>query len=76
MKAIYKILIGAAAGGLLGYAYYYFIGCNSGSCPLTSTWYVTTLYGAAAGIFLGIPSKKMTRNGGENGRADNKEYDN
>lgn len=51
-------ILSGAIGALLGYAYYYFIGCNSGSCPLTSNWYVTTLYGLVAGIILGLPTKK------------------
>jgi len=37
------------AGGLLGYAYYYFIGCNSGSCPISSDPVVSSLYGMLIG---------------------------
>lgn len=29
-------LAGVLVGGLLGFAYYYFIGCNAGSCAITS----------------------------------------
>lgn len=57
-KKIIVLLVSGAIGALLGYAYYYFIGCNSGACPLTSNWYVTTLYGLVAGIVVGFPSKK------------------
>ena len=53
-----KRIIPVLAGGLLGFAYYYFIGCNSGSCPITSNPYVSTLYGAVIGLVLAIPSKK------------------
>lgn len=57
-KKIILLLVSGSIGALLGYAYYYFIGCNSGGCPLTSNWYVTTFYGLVAGIVVGFPSKK------------------
>jgi hypothetical protein len=58
MKKYLKLILYGSIGGLLGYAYYYFVGCaNGGSCPLTSNWYITTLYGAAAGVVLGLPQK-------------------
>ncbi|MFC2133033.1 DUF6132 family protein [Bacteroidota bacterium] len=46
------------AGALLGYAYYYFIGCNGGGCPITGNPYISTGYGAAAGLILSLPGKK------------------
>ncbi len=33
---IYRTSIGAIAGGVLGFLYWKFVGCNTGSCPLTS----------------------------------------
>lgn len=57
-KKIIVLLVSGTIGALLGYAYYYFIGCSSDGCPLTSNWYVTTLYGLVAGIVVGFPSKK------------------
>jgi len=47
-KKYYPILIGAAGG----YAYYYFIGCVSGTCPITGNPYISTAYGAMIGVFL------------------------
>ncbi len=44
-------------GALLGYAYYHFIGCQSGACPISSNPYVSTIYGGIAGILIGWPSK-------------------
>ena len=61
MFAKYKVLIYGSIGALLGYAYYYFIGCNSGGCPLTSTWYVTTGYGALMGVTFGFPTKSKKK---------------
>ena len=39
-------------GGALGYAYYRFIGCASGTCPITSNPYISTIYGAVMGYLL------------------------
>jgi hypothetical protein len=56
LKKYLKIIGFAAAGSLLGYGYYYFIGCSAGgTCPLTSRWYITTLYGLAVGIIAAFP---------------------
>ncbi len=52
-KSIYFILVGIFLGALGGYAYWYFIGCQTGSCPITSIWYHATAYGALMGGLLG-----------------------
>jgi len=39
-------------GGALGYAYYRFIGCASGTCPITSNPYISTIYGAVMGFLM------------------------
>jgi hypothetical protein len=49
---ILKIVIGAALGGGLGFAYYKFVGCSSGTCPLTSHPVVATIYGAVLGLLI------------------------
>ena len=49
MIMILKIAIGAVLGAGLGFAYYKFICCSSGACPLTSHPVVSTLYGAVLG---------------------------
>jgi len=49
-------------GALLGYAYYYFIGCKTGNCKITSNWFNSTIYGFIMGFLLGIPDfKKMKK---------------
>lgn len=48
------ILIGAG----LGYAYYYFIGCNSGACPISSNPFISTIYGGLIGLVWGFQGKK------------------
>ena len=45
-------LIGVVLGAAGGYAYYYFIGCNSGSCAITSSPINSTIYGAIMGGLL------------------------
>jgi len=40
-------------GGAAGFAYYYFVGCHSGTCPITSSPYISTAYGALVGFLLG-----------------------
>ena len=55
---IFKRILPIFAGACLGYAYYYFIGCNSGSCAITSSPYVSTLYGGFIGLIFAIPTKK------------------
>ena len=41
--------MGILAGAVGGYLYYHFIGCTSGSCPITSQPVNSTLYGAMMG---------------------------
>ena len=49
----YKLtLIGILAGGSAGYLYYYFVGCASGTCAITSSPVNSTLYGALMGALL------------------------
>jgi outer membrane lipoprotein SlyB len=49
-------------GAIGGYAYYYFIGCASGACPITSNPYVSAAYGALIGGLAGWSSSpKMNK---------------
>lgn len=47
-----KIILGIGIGALLGFAYYYFIGCTSGTCPITSNPLSSILYGSVFGLIL------------------------
>jgi len=53
-KKIFPILLGTAAG----YAYWYFIGCMSGTCPITASWYTSTVYGALVGATWLLPGRR------------------
>jgi hypothetical protein len=45
-------ILGIIVGAIGGYLYYYFIGCSSGSCAITSRPMNSTLYGALMGGLL------------------------
>ncbi|HZW69720.1 MAG TPA: DUF6132 family protein [Hanamia sp.] len=62
----YKLtLIGIVVGAIGGYLYYYFVGCSSESCAITSKPVNSTLYGALmGGLLLNIfkkENKKITQ---------------
>jgi hypothetical protein len=49
------LLIGMLAGGIAGFLYWKLVGCDSGSCSITSKWHNSTAYGAVmGGLFLSI----------------------
>jgi hypothetical protein len=43
----------AILGAVGGFLYWKFVGCQSGTCPIKSVWYLTTLWGTAIGYLLG-----------------------
>ncbi len=63
---IIKKALPVLGGALLGYSYYYFIGCYSGTCPITSNPYISTFYGALIAFILVLPSKKKSEQREEN----------
>lgn len=58
MKKWLKPMLFTAGGAMAGLAYYYFIGCASGTCPLTSHPLVTMAYMALVGWLLSSISGK------------------
>jgi hypothetical protein len=44
--------LGIVIGALSGYLYWYFVGCASGSCAITSSPVNSTLYGGVMGFVL------------------------
>jgi len=52
-----KKVLPVLGGAVLGYAYYYFIGCYSGTCPITSNPYISTFYGGLIALILVFPTK-------------------
>jgi hypothetical protein len=49
----FRPLIGLVLGAIAGYAYWHYVGCLSGTCPISSVWYISTAYGALLGYTLG-----------------------
>ena len=57
------IITGVLLGAMGGYAYYHFIGCTSGTCPISSKPVNSTLYfGLMGGLFMSIFKKKSDGN--------------
>ena len=57
-----KISLGVVLGGAIGFAYYYFIGCKSGTCAITGSAVNSTMYGALFGVLWTFPTKKKEKN--------------
>lgn len=51
-------LLGILIGGIVGFLYYRIVGCNSGSCAITSNPLYSTLYGMFMGYLLFSVIKK------------------
>jgi hypothetical protein len=45
-------LIGILLGAIVGWMYWNFIGCSSGTCAITSKQFNSTLYGALMGYLV------------------------
>jgi len=55
------LITGILLGGFGGFLYYYYVGCSSGSCPITSNPYITVMYGTFVGGFLFYRKKKEVK---------------
>lgn len=55
--------ISIALGVLAGFAYWKFIGCQSGSCGITAKWHTSALFGGILGYLIGdtISGKKRAK---------------
>lgn len=49
------------AGALAGYLYYYFVGCITGTCPISSNPVISTIYGSVIGLLLSFVFKKTKK---------------
>ncbi|MGE0589953.1 MAG: DUF6132 family protein [Cyclobacteriaceae bacterium] len=65
---IIKWGVGIAVGAIGGYLYWYYVGCVSGSCAITSSPVNSTIYGALmGGLFLNTFESKKGKD--ETGKA-------
>jgi hypothetical protein len=57
------LISGVVIGAIAGYFYYVYVGCNSGSCSITSKPFNSTAYGAVmGGLFLSLFKKDKKEN--------------
>jgi hypothetical protein len=54
-------ILGTVAGAFAGFLYWYYIGCNSGTCPIQSNWHISSLYGGLMGFLIGDMKKKKAK---------------
>jgi len=52
MKKNWFYITGAIIGGVGGYLYWRYVGCSSGTCPITSSPVMSTIWGALMGGLL------------------------
>lgn len=64
-KNLLKI-IGIILGSISGFAYYFYIGCTSGTCPITSNPYISIIYGGVVGYLITDLFKKKKKEHGTN----------
>ena len=50
----WKVILGIVIGGAAGFLWYRFVGCSTGSCPITSNPYSSIIYGAVIGALIGM----------------------
>ncbi len=54
----WKRLAWIAVGGVAGFGWYYYIGCATGTCPISSNPCISTGYGALIGALASKSSAK------------------
>lgn len=62
MKNKKMLLFGVAFGALVGFLYWNFIGCTTGTCAITSSPINSTIYGSLMGGLLFSSWKKNNNN--------------
>ena len=60
-KYRFKILF-VILGGIAGFLYWRFVGCTSGTCPITSNWFTTVPYGMLFGWLISDLFKTKVKN--------------
>ncbi|HEX3006289.1 MAG TPA: DUF6132 family protein [Bacteroidales bacterium] len=48
----WKPFLAVSIGALAGFLYYYFVGCTSGTCPITSNPVISIIFGGLMGFFV------------------------
>lgn len=50
----WRVVLSTIIGAGLGFAYYRFVGCRSGACPISSNPFISTIYGGVLGFIWGM----------------------
>ena len=58
VQAHWRTVGGAALGAAAGAAYAHFVGCSTGTCPLTSNVSTAALFFGFAGAVVGLPGRR------------------
>ena len=53
MISIVRVIIGTVIGAAIGFAIYKFVGCRTGTCPLTGNPFIAVFIWGMMGAFLG-----------------------
>lgn len=61
-KRNWTYLVGGIAGGISGYLYWFYIGCASGTCPITASPLMSVIWGAVMGSLIFSLFKKERKN--------------
>lgn len=48
----WKPIVSITIGGFVGFLYYYFVGCTSGTCAITSSPYNSIIMGGILGLLI------------------------
>lgn len=51
---VIRIVVGGATGALVGLAAYKFIGCRTGTCPLTANPYIAMTLWGLIGVMMAL----------------------
>lgn len=54
-------ITGFGLGMIGGYLYWKYVGCASGTCPITSSWKIMLIYGGVIGGLLGNMAQDIVR---------------
>lgn len=51
-RYFWRPFIAASVGGVLGFLYYFYVGCSTGTCEITSNPYSSVIMGSLMGYFF------------------------
>jgi hypothetical protein len=56
-----KRILFSLVGAIGGYAYYYFVGCSTGTCPISNNPWISTTYGAGMGFIMAMGKREKAQ---------------